>query len=186
MRLTSGIRTITLVFTCPLPLISPSSTADTFPVPRTPKNAVEALITPPVPAAPVPPSLALACLKSLPLDKETALKQIAYLRPQWQWQSSVEYLKNPPKGYLSEGVDLLGGLDEIEAKLKNNAYRTEFELLVDLHMLANVRVREYHFSATNELMELFTFKSGAEFVSISKDGTALPEIFAQGEPSLIS
>ncbi|KAK5659420.1 hypothetical protein OQA88_621 [Cercophora sp. LCS_1] len=131
------------------------------------------------PAAPVRPSIVFACLRSITLDKETALKHIEYLRPQWEWQSTLDYLRSPPKGYLSEGVDLLGGLDNIEGKLKGDKYRNEFEFLSDLHLLANVRVRDQHFGALNVLLDLFTFQAGADFVSISKDGVALPEIFIQ-------
>jgi hypothetical protein len=116
----------------------------------------------------------------VPLDKETALKHIDHLRPQWQWHSTIEYLKKPPLGYLSEPVDLLGGLDEIKAKLQGDAYRSEFDFLADLHMLSRVRVRDSHFHAGSALMDLFTFKTGAEFVSVSKDGVSLPEIFVQG------
>jgi len=153
---------------------------DTCPVPKPPTTPLEAATIPAAPAAPVVPSLAFACLRSVPLDKETALKHIDHLRPQWQWQSTIEYLKNPPSGYLSEPVDLLGGLDEIKAKLQGDAYRSEFDFLADLHMLARVRVRDSHFHAGSALLDLFTFKTGAEFVSVSKDGVSLPEIFIQG------
>ncbi|KAK0747116.1 hypothetical protein B0T18DRAFT_369884 [Schizothecium vesticola] len=148
-------------------------------VPKSPTNPLEAAIIPAAPAAPVLPSLAFACLRSVPLDKETALKHIEHLKPQWQWHSTIEYLKNPPWGYLSEPVDLLGGLDEIKAKLQGDAYRSEFDFLADLHMLSRVRVRDSHFHAGSALMDLFTFKTGAEFVSVSKDGVSLPEIFVQ-------
>ncbi|KAK1832533.1 hypothetical protein QBC39DRAFT_280800 [Podospora conica] len=148
-------------------------------VPKPHANAFEAVFVPTAPAAAVLPSLAFSCLKSVPLDKETALKHIDHLRPQWQWHSTIEYLKNPPKGYLSEGVDLLGGLDDIKAKLQDDAYLTEWDFLADLHMLARVRVKDQHFHAANTFMNLFTFKTGAEFVSISKDGVSLPEIFVQ-------
>lgn len=153
---------------------------DIVPVPKPPTNALEAATVPSVPAAPVLPSLAFACLKSVPLDKETAIKHIDHLRPQWQWHSTIEYLKNPPWGYLSEPVDLLGGLDQIKAKLQGDAYRSEFDFLADLHMLSRVRVRDSHFHAGSALLDLFSFKTGAEFVAVSKDGVALPEIFVQG------
>lgn len=153
---------------------------DIVPVPKPPTNTLEAATVPAVPAAPVLPSLAFACLKSVPLDKETAIKHIDHLRPQWQWHSTIEYLKNPPWGYLSEPVDLLGGLDQIKAKLQGDAYRSEFDFLADLDMLARVRVRDSHFHAGSALLDLFSFKTGAEFVSISEDGVSLPEIFVQG------
>lgn len=116
------------------------------------------------------------------MDEKTALKHVDYLKPQWEWQSTLDYLENPPNGYLSEGVDLLGGLHDIELKLKGDGYQNEFDFLTDLYLLANVRPRDSHFSSVNVLLDLFTFRSGADFVSISRDGVALPEIFVQGEP----
>lgn len=138
------------------------------------------LFYPRVPPAPIKPSLAYACLKSVPLYPDTALKQIEYLRPIFEWHSTLDYLKNPPAGYLSESVDVLGELDKIAANLRGNGtkqYKNEFDFLSDLHTLTSVRVRDVHFSYSTLLLDLFTFQMGMEFVSISKDGLALPEIF---------
>lgn len=180
MLSTGGTKTTTLVLA---PHLYARTRPDTPPVPKPPTNSLEAATVPAVPAAPVLPSLAFACLKSVPLDKETAIKHMDHLRPQWQWHSTIEYLKNPPWGYLSEPVDLLGGLDQIKAKLQGDGYRSEFDFLADLDMLGRVRVRDSHFHAGSALLDLFSFKTGAEFVSISKDGVSLPEVFVQGTPS---
>ena len=113
-----------------------------------PKNLspIEQYFLPSLPAAPILPSIAFACLKSVPLHKDSALAQLEFLRPIFEWQSTLAYLRDPPKGYLSEGVDLLGGLDEIAAKLKKErGYVNEFEFLADLYTLTSVRVRDVHF-----------------------------------------
>ena len=131
------------------------------------------------------PSLAFSCLKSIPLDRETALQQTEFLVPLFAWQSTVDYLKDPPRGYLSEGVDLLGGLDDITAKLKAEtpAYTNEFDFVTDLRGLVR-RARDAHFGFVNILLDLFTPRPGVEFASISKDGLALPEIFVHGRSPL--
>ncbi|KAK0708505.1 hypothetical protein B0H67DRAFT_556972 [Lasiosphaeris hirsuta] len=149
-----------------------------------PKNlsSVEAILFPATPAVPVAPSLAFACLESIPLDRDTALAHVEFLHPLFEWQSTVDYLKGPPRGYLSEGVDLLRGLDDIAAKLRADppAYANEFGFLAELHVLVS-RVRDAHFGYTSLLLDLFTLRPGAEFVSISRDGVALPEIFLHSD-----
>ena len=129
----------------------------------------------------IKPSLAYACLQSIPLDRDTAEKHVEWLRSFAVWHSTTDHLKNPPRGFLSEGVDLLGGLDGIAKKLKAVAYRNEFEFLVDVYTLGDIRVRDGHFSWLPQLLDLFTFQRGVEFASVSKDGTSLPQIYLYGE-----
>jgi len=126
--------------------------------------------------------VAFACLASIPLDKEASLAQLKTLRPMWEWQSTLDYNKKPPRGYLSEGVDLLQGLDEMAAMLKTNAtpWSNQFQFLTDLQTLQS-RVRDGHFGSFPLLLTgLITFRSGADFVSISEDGVTTPKIFLHG------
>jgi hypothetical protein len=119
----------------------------------------------------------------VPLHKETGLEHLDFLRPLFEWQSTVDYMRDPPLGYLSEGVDLIRGLDDIAGKLKEGkgrGYANEFEYLADLYTLTSVRVRDFHFIYSTLLMELFTVKMKAEFVAISEDGLALPKIYLHG------
>ncbi|KAK4442130.1 hypothetical protein QBC34DRAFT_444409 [Podospora aff. communis PSN243] len=135
-------------------------------------------LAPRVPAAPVKPSLAFACLASVPLNKNASLGQIKALRPMWEWQSTLDYNKQPPRGYLSEGVDLLRGLDEMAEMLTANAtpWANQFEFLTDLQTLQS-RVRDAHFGTFPVLLNLVTFRSGVQFVSISEDSLKTPKIF---------
>ncbi|KAK4118063.1 hypothetical protein N657DRAFT_675792 [Parathielavia appendiculata] len=146
-----------------------------------PKNRSELRsFMPATPSVPIRPSIALACLKSVPLYKDSALQQLDFLRPLLEWQSSVEYLRDPPQGYLSEGVDLIRGLDDIAAKLKEEkrgGYANELEFLADLRMLTSVRPRDFHFGYWTLLLDLFDFPMSAQFISISDDGLAMPKIY---------
>ncbi|KXX80383.1 hypothetical protein MMYC01_203275 [Madurella mycetomatis] len=136
-------------------------------------------LIPAVPAAPIQPSLAFACLKSIPLHADTALEQVDYLHPLFEWQSTIDYLKEPPRGYLSEAADLLGGLDDIATAIRSNTtkYFSEFDFLADLYSLTSLRVRELHFHYSTLLFDLFTFQMGAKFLSISEDGRVAPRIY---------
>lgn len=149
-----------------------------------PKDSTEfeQAIIPAAPAAPIPPSIAFECLKSVPLYKDTALGQLNFLRPLFEWQSTLDDLREPPEGYLSEGVDLLGGLDNITAKLQEaqGSYKNEFEFLADLYTLTSVRPRDLHFRYTSSLFDLFSFPRPARFVSISTDGVSEPKIYLHG------
>lgn len=99
----------------------------------------------------------------------------------WEWQSTLDYNKKPPRGYLSEGVDLIRGLDEMVAMLKANAtpWSNQFEFFTDLQTLQS-RVRDGHFGSYPLLLNLVTFRSGVQFLSISEDSLATPEIFLYG------
>ncbi|KAK3899518.1 hypothetical protein C8A05DRAFT_18050 [Staphylotrichum tortipilum] len=139
---------------------------------------IEQYFLPSLPAAPILPSIAFACLKSIPIHKDLAVAQLEFLHPIFEWQSTLDYLRDPPQGYLSEGVDLMRGLDEIASKLKQeHGYANEFEFLAELYTLTSVRVRDVHFRYSSMLMDLFTFRMGAQFVSISEDGVSTPKIF---------
>ena len=117
----------------------------------------------------------------MPLDKDTATKYINFLKPLVEWQSTVDYLKEPPQGYLSEGVDLVRGLQDIESALHSGVYQNELDFLLAIRTLV-VRARDAHFAADIGLLGgLFTFRRGAAFAAISKDGTAIPEIFLSGK-----
>ncbi|KAK4443053.1 hypothetical protein QBC34DRAFT_478567 [Podospora aff. communis PSN243] len=137
---------------------------------------------PSIAPTPIRPSLAYSCLKSVPLNQSAALAYIEYLRPMIEWHSALDYLQSPPKGYLSEGVDLGKGLTDIAAKLKSSGYKNEFEWLADLHTLINVRARDGHLGVHSPLLTgLFLFKRGVKFVSISKDGRSPPQVFLRDD-----
>lgn len=54
-----------------------------------------------------PADTALACLKSVPLDKDGNALQLAGLKNFFRFQSTLAYLKDPPAGYLYPPVDLM-------------------------------------------------------------------------------
>lgn len=164
-------------------LLMLSRSSPHHPVPKNYTDPVQQALLPAVPAAPIQPSVAYACLKSVPLHQDTALAQLDFLRPLFEWQSTVDYLRDPPQGYLSEGVDLIRGFDDIAAKLrkeKGGSYANEFDYLADLYTLTTVRPRDFHLTYSTLLMQLFTFHMKAQFVAVSEDGLALPKIYLHG------
>lgn len=81
--------------------------------------------------ATVPAKLAYECINSVPLNVSAALDLIETVKPYWEWQSTIAYLKNPPAEYvekIQDPVDVFGELDIIEAKVKNGSFASEYEV----------------------------------------------------------
>lgn len=83
----------------------------------------------------IPVSVGIACLKSVPLDKERDLKLLDYLEPLVGFQSTLEILADPPEEYLFPGVNVLGGLDTIRDNLNKDKYKNQYEVMTDLRSL---------------------------------------------------
>lgn len=92
-----------------------------------------ALSTPSVAA-----QLAWDCIQSVPLDTPNALELVRTIKPYLDWQSTTAYLKNPPAEYTAKiqpPVDIFGGLDKIESKLKSGSFKTEYDFGFALYTL---------------------------------------------------
>ncbi|OIW26235.1 hypothetical protein CONLIGDRAFT_646420 [Coniochaeta ligniaria NRRL 30616] len=136
-------------------------------------------------AVSIPPSLALACLQSVPVDVDNDVALIDYiaspltgvsLMPFIKVQSTLGYLKDPPKGYLIPGVDLLSGLTEIRQKLRNIGYSNQYEFTWDIARLISAAA-DGHLAYTPALNSVFLLTRTLNLVSISDDGLQLPKIY---------
>ncbi|KAM0323267.1 hypothetical protein ACHAQA_008858 [Verticillium albo-atrum] len=125
----------------------------------------------------VRPSIAYECLRSIPLDTERNTGLIEYLQPWLEFQSTVGILADPPEGYMYPGVDILGGLSNMTSMLENGDYDNQYDFIVDLFRIINVKPREGHLSYTPALISIIQFATPAVFISISEDGTSLPSIY---------
>jgi len=96
------------------------------------------------PSPTVPAKMAMDCIKSVPLNVTSAKALLSEIRPYINWQSTLSYLKNPPAEYVAkiqQAVDILGGLDAIEANVTAGAYGGEYE--VSCHQFFYVYRREF-------------------------------------------
>ncbi|KAH7140934.1 hypothetical protein EDB81DRAFT_692483 [Dactylonectria macrodidyma] len=141
-------------------------------------KAYEALATPgKVNILPIAPSVGLACLKSVPLDKKRDLALLDYLLPFVSFQSTLENLADPPEGYLIPGVDVLGGIEAIRTKLQKDQYDTQYEVMTDLERIFWA-AGDGHFAYGPALTNTFFFaRPQVLFQSVSIDGVRLPNIF---------
>ncbi|KAM0331359.1 hypothetical protein ACHAQA_003031 [Verticillium albo-atrum] len=126
---------------------------------------------------PVAPSVGIACLKSVPVDKARDLALLAYIAPFVSFQSTLEILADPPEGYLLPGVDVLGGLEAIKEKLGNDGYNSQYEVLYDLRNIY-AAASDNHFDYSPAILSTFLFiRKQLDIVAISSDGVALPNIY---------
>lgn len=116
------------------------------------------------------PSLALACLKSVPVDVERDTSLIDYLLPYVQFHSTLGYLLDPPTGYLIPGFDVVGGLEEIKSKLFRGGYSNQWEFAWDLQRIF-VGASDGHFYYQPSLLDISRLKSHARLSRFPPTGS---------------
>ncbi|KAF8851590.1 hypothetical protein BDZ45DRAFT_750549 [Acephala macrosclerotiorum] len=119
----------------------------------------------------VKPSIAMACLESVPLNTNLSSAFIDYITPHMQFQSTISYLKDPPKGWTLAGADIFGGLTQIQTNLKTGVYTNQWSFEKDLWTLINVLPHDFHFNLPLPLLEVFFFKTRTPLVSISSNSS---------------
>lgn len=97
-----------------------------------------------------------------------------------QFQSTLTYLKDPPKGYANDGVDILGGLDDIGKKVSNGDYDNEYDFENDIAELL-VKAHDGHLSFEGMAYGgAFRWRRSRQvsLISASKDGKEAPKVWA--------
>ena len=128
----------------------------------------------------VPASLALDCLNSVPLNTELSTAFLEYIYPYLQFQSNQAYLKDLPSGWTLDGVDLFGGISKIAQNLETGVYSNQWQFETDLYTLVNILPRDFHLNLPMPLLGIFYFGTDFSLVSVSLDGTSLPEVYSAG------
>lgn len=124
--------------------------------------------------------MALACLKSVPLDTDRSSALIDYIVPFMEFQTTLAYLKNPPIGYLVPGVDIMGGLQNIKENLGAGRYLSQWDFEVDVYELINVLPRDGHLNWPLPLISTFVVRTEQSLISVSTDGIAIPKVYLNG------
>ncbi|KAH7063548.1 hypothetical protein B0J12DRAFT_562125 [Macrophomina phaseolina] len=129
------------------------------------QTAVAPSATPTVPA-----DLAYECINSVPINQTAALNLIKTVRPYWEWQSTLAYLKDPPAEYvekIQEPIDVFAELDDLEAKVSDGTITKEYE------------THDGHFVyVPDSVGGIFNFGRPIPLVSVSSDGKAAPQPYA--------
>jgi len=141
--------------------------------------------------------LVYRCLQSIPIRVPEAVSFIDEYRKFLPFQSTLDNLKgmakpllfsfaltdqsllDPPSDYAGPRVDLMGGLDKIQKKAKQNKYSSQFEF--DLALLELISsAHDDHLQIEPCSPTIFSFTHGGPLVSISQDGLKLPEVYTLG------
>lgn len=97
-----------------------------------------------------------------------------------QFQSTLEYVKNPPQGYVNEGVDIIAGLNDIDSKVNNGDYTNEYDFESDIAALL-VKAHDGHLDFEGMAFGgVFSWRRSRDITLISGtiDGTEEPKIWA--------
>ena len=136
-------------------------------------------------AARIPAQVAVDCLKPVPINKAEDLALIEEMKYYINWQSTLPYLLDPPKGYTGNRVDVFDEIERITKDLKSDKYKDEYSLMVDVER-AFTKSYDFHFYFVPDIMRVFEFRRGNighgldddfAIVSVSKDGKELPKLF---------
>jgi hypothetical protein len=123
--------------------------------------------------------LAYECLTSVPFNAAVANRFMKYFHDSVEFQSNLAYLKNPPASYQQPAVDLLGGLDLIQAKINNGAYANQYEFEAALQGIIYA-THDGHLYVSSGILSLFSFGSQYSIASVSVDGIQLPKVYLSG------
>lgn len=91
-------------------------------------------------------------------------------------------LKDPPSDYPYPPHDLLARLADVEAKAQNGSYANEYEFEVELFEKVFAPAHSGHLIFYPDLLTTpWAWARNVSLVSISSDGTALPQIYFRGK-----
>lgn len=100
------------------------------------------------------------------------------LTPFLEWQSTLAYLKNPPEGYLLEGVDLLGSMQQLRDQVSSGAFSSEVDFQTNLTALIG-QAHDGHLLFLGDALNVFIYERAGvgNLVSISEDGSSIPQVY---------
>ncbi|EFR00207.1 hypothetical protein MGYG_03210 [Nannizzia gypsea CBS 118893] len=128
--------------------------------------------------------LAHECLVSVPFRLNDGLRLIDTLPLYWDWQSTQDFLADPPEGYPLPPTDLKRGLAKIRERAVRGGYRNEYEFQNDVESLVR-SVHDGHFWLPLDLISFFIFRRTeiGSLVSLSDDGKKFPKLYSKNDLS---
>ncbi|KAF2462385.1 hypothetical protein BDY21DRAFT_331256 [Lineolata rhizophorae] len=128
----------------------------------------------------VPARIAWDCINSVPFNQSAAADLVAAMRPYINWQSTVNWLKNPPAEYAEKvqgAYDVWALVNELAEKVNSGSFANEYEFGLQLYKLFQ-QAHDGHFVyIPDSVGTVFQWRRPEALVSISEDGQAMPAIF---------
>ncbi|KAK7984534.1 cytochrome P450 monooxygenase-like protein [Apiospora arundinis] len=159
-----------------------SATASASTTPTAACAAVSAAWASQVKAAPsatptVEAKVAYACLNSVPVAKEAALKFVDELVPYLEWQSDTDWKKDPPASYFYPGYDMWAELASVREGIASDKYKSEYAWQVDMYTRVFGPGHDGHLYVYSDVLtNALEWARPFALVSVSEDGQATPEI----------
>ena len=119
------------------------------------------------------------CFTTVPFNPAVASRFIKYWNDTLQFQSTLDYLKQPPPGYQQPAVDLIAGLGEIQATIDNGGFANEYQFEAALQNVL-YSANDAHVSLNGGALSAFSFGSSFGITSLSLDGVQLPKVYITG------
>lgn len=102
------------------------------------------------------------------------------LRPFMNWQTTIEYLKDPPAEYaekIQPAYDFWANFDRIYDNAKAGSYASEYAFGFDVYELYQ-RAHDGHFVVyPDSVTAIFSYGRTTPLVSVSEDGQSVPEVY---------
>lgn len=132
----------------------------------------------------VPAELAYECLTSIPFNSSAAVAFLDSVRPYLDWQTTISYLKDPPAEYAEKvqaPYDFYANYERIYETAKSDAYSSEYAFGFDVYRCFQ-RAHDGHFVLyPDSVTEIFSFGRTTPLISVSVDGTDIPEVFVYSD-----
>ncbi|KAK6339615.1 hypothetical protein TWF718_009011 [Orbilia javanica] len=127
---------------------------------------------------PVRPREAWDCLYSIPINRELTLEFISGVSKYLQFQSTIEYLKNPPANSLQEPVDIIGSLEELAEQVRSGDIAHHIRFEVAFRKLLQ-RCHDGHLGLSFNSNSLIAFRGPFSLISISPDAIEKPKVYVE-------
>lgn len=102
------------------------------------------------------------------------------IRPYLNWQTTIQWLKDPPAEYaekIQPPYDFYAEFERIYSKACDNGYSNEYSFGNDLYK-AFQHAHDGHFVIyPDSFTDIFTFGRTTPLVSVSLDGMSIPEVY---------
>ncbi|EME77659.1 uncharacterized protein MYCFIDRAFT_44917, partial [Pseudocercospora fijiensis CIRAD86] len=131
----------------------------------------------------VPAALAYECITSVKYNQSAAVAFLDSLRPYLEWQSTIQWLKDPPQEYaqkIQPPYDFWSEFNRIYAKASGQSYDTyanEHEFGFDLYRAFQKSHDGHFYILPDSVGYIFSFFRTTPLVSVSDDGETVPQIY---------
>lgn len=114
----------------------------------------------------------------------SAVALLDSIRPYLNWQTTVEYLKDPPAEYaakVQQPYDFEANFDRIYNNALSGSYANEYDFGFDLYRCFQV-AHDGHFTFyPDSVTGVFAFGRTTPLVSVSVDGVSIPEVYVYAD-----